>query len=385
MMRLSRLLPLALKGVVRARGRSLLTVAGVAAAMCLFASIQALMTGVEEATKTKADDTTLIVYRENRFCPFTSKLPQRYDSRIREIPGVTEVMPMRIAVSNCRASLDVVTFRGVRKDDFVASDARRLTVRDGSLDDWLRRSDAALVGRTLAERRGVKSGDRFRSGGVTVTVAAVFESDEPQDQNVAYVDLEFLQRAPGIDELGIVTQFEVHVEEASQLDSVAAAIDAAFANDEQPTATRPEKAFVARVATDILELVGFAGWVAMGCLAAVLALVANAIVLSVHDRVRDFAIMQTLGFTPPWIGILVVLEASLLGVIGGLLGTAAGLTVLRFTGFALSSDGLSFGFTIGPSVWGTSLLASVLVGVAAGLVPAWRAARTPMVESFRAV
>ena len=385
MKHLFRLLPLALKGVVRQRGRSLLTVAGVAAAMCLFASIQALMNGVEDATKTRADDTTLIVYRENRFCPFTSNLPERYDARIRAMDGVTEVVPMKIAVSNCRASLDVVTYRGVRRQEFAASDARRLRLLDGSVDDWLRRTDAALVGKTLAERRGLRAGDRFRSGGVTVTVAGVFESDEPQDQNVAYVDLEFLQRAPGIGRLGVVTQFEVHVSDASRLDEIAAAIDAQFAHDQEPTATRPEKAFVARVATDILELVGFAGWVAMGCLAAVLALVANAIVLSVHDRVRDFAIMQTLGFTPPWIGTLVVLEASTLGVIGGVLGTAAGLGILSFTGFALSSDGLSIGFAIGPSVWLSSLGASVLVGVAAGLVPAWRAARTPMVESFRAV
>ena len=382
---LLRLVPLALKGVVRQRGRSLLTVAGVAAAMCLFASIQALRDGVEAATRTQADDTTLIVYRENRFCPFTSNLPERYDSRIAKIPGVTDVMPMKIVVSNCRASLDVVTFRGVRKQEFAASDARRLRFLAGTMDDWMRRSDAALVGTILAGRRGLKPGDRFRSGGVTATVAAIYESNEPQDQNVAYVDLEFLQRAPGIDRLGVVTQFEVHVEEASRLTEVARAIDAEFENDEEPTATRPEKAFVARVATDVLELVGFAGWVAMGCLAAVLALVANAIVLSVHDRVRDFAILQTLGFTPPWVAALVVLEASILGVIGGLLGTGVGLTVLSFTGFALSNDGLSIGFALGPSVWATSLAASVVVGVVAGLAPAVRAARIPMVESFRAV
>lgn len=382
---LLRLVPLALKGVLRQRGRSLLTVAGVAAAMCLFASIESLRNGVEAATKTQADDTTLIVYRENRFCPFTSSLPERYDRRIAKIPGVTEVMPMKIVVSNCRASLDVVTFRGVRKREFLASDARRLHVVEGTMDDWLRRSDAALVGTTLAGRRGLKPGDRFRSGGVTATVAAVIESDEPQDQNVAYVDLEFLQRAPGVDRLGIVTQFEVHVDDASRLTEVARAIDTEFAHDEEPTATRPDKAFVASVATDVLELVGFAGWVALGCLAAVLALVANAIVLSVHDRVRDFAILQTLGFTPPWVGALVVLEASMLGVIGGLIGTAVGLTVLSFTGFALSNDGLSIGFVIGPSVWIASVGASVLIGVLAGLVPAIRAARIPMVESFRAV
>jgi len=385
MPRILRLVPMAVKMVVRHRGRSLLTIAGVAAAMCLFAAISALSAGVAEATETTAKDATLVVYRENRFCPFTSRLPERYEPRIRAIPGVVDVVPMKVVVSNCRASLDVVTFRGVRPRDFAAADATQFRLLSGSLDDWLRRTDAALVGRVLAERRGLKPGDRFRSSGVTATVAAVFESDQPQDQNVAYVDLEFLQRAPGIDQVGIVTQFQVHVDDPTRMDEVGRAIDTEFAHDEEPTSTHPEKAFVARAASDVMELISFTGWVAMGCLAAVLALVANSIVMSVHDRVRDFAVMQTLGFTQPWVGTLVVLEAALLGSLGGMLGTTLGLGFLSFADVALSNEGLSIGFSVGPSVWVSSLATSILVGVVAGLVPALRAARAPIVESFRAV
>jgi len=385
MPRILRLIPMAVKMVLRHRGRSLLTIAGVAAAMCLFASIRALSAGVAEATETTSKDATLVVYRENRFCPFTSRLPERYEPRIRTIAGVVDVVPMKVVVSNCRASLDVVTFRGVRPRDFVASEATDLRLLSGSFDDWLRRTDAAIVGRVLAERRGLKPGDRFRSSGITATVAAVFESDAAQDQNVAYVDLQFLQRAPGIDQLGIVTQFQVHVDDPARMDEIGRAIDAEFEHDEEPTSTHPEKAFVARAASDVMELIRFTSWVAFGCLAAVLALVANSIVMSVHDRVRDFAVMQTLGFTQPWIGTLVILEAALLGTLGGALGTTVGLGLLAFTDVALSNEGLSIGFSVGPSVWIGSLLTSVLVGVAAGLVPAMRAARAPIVESFRAV
>ena len=44
-------------------------------------------------------------------------LPQFYEDIITRLDGVREVIPMQIHVSNCRASLDVVTFRGVPKDD----------------------------------------------------------------------------------------------------------------------------------------------------------------------------------------------------------------------------------------------------------------------------
>ncbi|HYG77502.1 MAG TPA: ABC transporter permease, partial [Planctomycetota bacterium] len=152
-------LPFVLKQVYRNPTRSLLTVGGVATAMFLFCSIEAMQSGMREATEANAADTTLIVYRENRFCPFTSRLPQRYHERIEKIPGVKSVVPMKIVVSNCRTSLDVVTFRGVPADIFSSAHAPGLQVISGSIEDWKQRSDAALVGLTLASRRGLKAGD----------------------------------------------------------------------------------------------------------------------------------------------------------------------------------------------------------------------------------
>jgi putative ABC transport system permease protein len=380
-----RFVPLVWKTVTRQRIRTLLTVAGVATAMFLFTAIQSLRAGVGEATEETARDSTLVVYRENRFCPFTSRLPEYYEPRMRRIPGVVDVIPMKIVVSNCRASLDVATFRGVRPPEFAAGEGQRLHILDGSLDGWLRRGDAARVGATLAQRRGFRVGDRFESTGITVTVAGIFESDEPQDRNVAYVPLEFLQRAPGIDQVGIVTQFNVRVDDPENLEEIAAAIDAEFEHDEDPTSTRSEKAFVARAAADVMELVAFAGWVALGCVGAVLALVTNAILLSVQDRVRDYAVFQTLGYTGALIAGLVVAEGAVLGLVGGATGVGGAMLLLEWTDFAISNEGLSIGFGLGPAVWGSALAAAAVIGALAGLAPAVRALRMPIVESFRAV
>ena len=380
-----RVLPFVGKGLLRRRTRSVLTVAGVATAMFLFGAVRALQQGLSDATRRSATDSLLVVYRQDRFCPFTSRLPEDYESKIRKIPGVAGVVPMSIVVSNCRASLDVVTFRGVPREGFAATEAKRFRVVQGSVDAWLRRSDAALLGRTLADRRGLSAGDRFDANGITTTVAAVFESDEPQDQNVAYVDLDFLQRAPGVKQDGIVTQFNVRVSDPARMDDVAAAIDAEFRSAQEPTATRAEKAFVARAAGDVLEIIGFTRWVGLGCLAAVFALVANAIALSVRDRVREIGVLQTLGFTGVQVGGLVVLEGAILGVAGGLLGTGGAAAFLRWTSFSLSNDGLSIPFASGPAVWGAGVALSVALGLVAGLVPAVLAARVPVAGSFRAV
>lgn len=376
--------PYIAKQAWRHRVRSGLTLMGIAIAMFLFTAVQAMRTGVEAATTATANDTTLVVYRKDRFCPVTSELPQDYQRRIEQVPGVVSAIPMKVVVSNCRTSLDVVTFRGVPKDDFIASRGDKFEVIDGSLEDWKRRTDAALLGETLATRRGLKAGQTFDAAGITAYVAGVIRSKDAQDHNVAYTALEFVQLA-GRDQLGIVTQFNVKVEDASMLDGVAEAIDDQFSRAQDPTQTFGEKAFVARIADDIVELVGFANWLGIGALIAVLALVGNAIILSVQSRIAEHAVLQTLGFNGRLVAMLIVAEGVLLSLIGGVLGAAAAMLIARFGSFALSVEGQSIPITAGWRVLAIGVLVCVALGVLAGLVPAWQASRREIATCFRAV
>lgn len=194
-MNLYQCLPYVLKQILRNPIRSILTVMGIAIAMFLFTSVQAMNQGVTVATTQTANDTTLVVYREDRYCPATSELPQDYQSRIERIKGVESATPLKIVVSNCRTSLDVVTFRGVPKEGFMQGLGSKMTVIDGSLEAWNSRTDAALLGETLAQRRGLRPGMMFDAAGITAYVAGVVRSTNPQDQNVAYTALEFVQLA----------------------------------------------------------------------------------------------------------------------------------------------------------------------------------------------
>ena len=383
-MKLIRCIPYVLKQVTRHRVRSLLTVMGIAIAMFLFTAVQAMNRGVTEATTATANDTTLVVYREDRYCPATSQLPQDYQRRIEGIEGVVSVTPMKVVVSNCRTSLDVVTFRGVPKEEFLKGMGKRLELIDGSAEDWLARTDAALLGETLAARRNLKPGMRFDAAGITATVAGIVRSPDPQDQNVAYTALEFVQLA-GRDQLGIVTQFNVKVEESSLLEPVSKEIDELFSTAQEPTATFGEKAFIGRLADDIIELVGFARWLGLGCLAAVLALVANSIILGVQSRISEHAVLQTLGFKSGHVAALIVTEGVLLAVIGGMLGAAGALAVARFGKFALSVEGTSIPITANSGLLLTGIVVCIIIGVLAGLVPAWQASRRSIVECFRSV
>jgi putative ABC transport system permease protein len=373
-----------IRQVTRHRVRSALTIAGVAIAMFLFTAVQAMHRGVEATTNAAARETTLVVYRENRYCPATSELPQDHQRAIEEIEGVVRATPMMVVVTNCRTSLDVVTFRGVPKAGFLAGDGRRLEVIDGSVEEWLRRTDAALVGETLANRRGLRPGMRFDAAGVTAYIAGVVRSDDAQDQNAAYTALEFVQMA-GRDRLGVVTQFEVTVADASQLDAVARRIDERFRTSQAPTSTFTQQAFIGRVASDIIELVGFARWLGLGCLAAVLALVANSIVLGVQSRVAEHAVLQTLGFSSLLVAGLIVVEGVILALAGGAVGAGVAVGAARVSNLALSVEGVTIPIVASAGLLATGLAVCAAVGVLAGLAPAWQATRREIASCFRAV
>lgn len=379
-----RYIPLILKQLLRHRARTLLTALGVAVAMFLFVTVEALQRGVAAATEATGREVTLVVYRQNRFCPFSSRMPDSYTPRIARVPGVAAVVPMKIVVNNCAASLDTVTFRGVPREG-ASSITDGFTVVAGSLDQWQSRSDAALVGETLAQRRGVKAGQTLAAAGITVYIAAIIRSDDPQDQNVAYVDLPFLQRAAAKGGDGIVTQFNVRVDNPAHLEQVAAAIDAEFAREANPTTTRSEKAFVARAANDLVQIVGFTKYLGWAALAAVLALVGNAIVLSVQDRIREHAVLQTLGFRSGLIAQLIITEGAALCLAGGCIGVAAAFALLHFGRFSLSVQGTNLNVQADPAAIGIGVALAAGVGILAGLVPALQASRREIAASFRAV
>ncbi|NNE92860.1 MAG: FtsX-like permease family protein [Verrucomicrobiales bacterium] len=377
-----KLILLALKTLSRNRLRTLLTVLGVATGMFLFAAVETMQHSLGKATQMSADDTTLVVYRENRFCPSTSRLPEHYASTIRKIDGVREVIPIQITVNNCGASLDVITFRGI--PPLTLKDYNPdLRVVSGSYDDFLKRSDAALVGGHFAARRGLKPGDQFEAVGVKVQVAAVIESDSPQDNNVAYVHLPFLQQASRVG-LGVVTQFNVKVDSAEKLDEVASAIDETFRADQQPTNTRPEKAFFAETARQMIELIHFTRWLGFGAVAAVLGLVANALLLIVRSRVKETAILQTIGFSKLRISFLVMTEGLFLGFLGGLVGVAAAMLFFHLKAFTFGNEGLTLAIAPSVTVLIRGLAIAIALGLIASLYPAWKATSRPLIQTLNA-
>ena len=382
-MRALNLITIAFKYVVRNRTRSILTVFGVATGMFLFGTIETMQDSLKNATEITANDTTLVVYRENRYCPSTSRLPEYYKDEIKKIKGVESVIPVQIVVNNCGTSLDVVVFRGIPADRINAI-SKNIEVLNGSVNEWLTRKDGALIGANLAQRRRLDVGDSFDAAGVTVVVSGIIRSAESsQDDNVAYVHLPFLQQASRVG-LGTVTQFLVNVSDSSLLNSVSRQIDNRFKTESEPTDTTPEKAFFASTAKELIELIGFSRWIGIASVFAVIGLIANTILIAVRSKISEHAILKTIGYSQLSISWLIISEAIILSVVGGIAGIAGASIFLHLQKITIGNEGLALAFIPSFSVWFKGFSLSLLLGIVAGVYPAWLAGRQSIAYNLRA-
>nr|WP_303648811.1 ABC transporter permease [Haloarchaeobius litoreus] len=106
--------------------------------------------------------------------------------------------------------------------------------------------------------------------------------------------------------------------------------------------------------------------------------IANIMLVSVTERTREIGIMKAVGAQKRDILTLFVTEAVIVGIIGSILGTLLGLAA-GWAGAQYIDIPLTY-----PIEWfGIAIAVGILVGVAAGLYPAWRGARTDPIDALR--
>jgi putative ABC transport system permease protein len=98
--------------------------------------------------------------------------------------------------------------------------------------------------------------------------------------------------------------------------------------------------------------------------------VANIMVISVLERRSEIGLRRALGATKGHIRVQFLAEAILLSLAGGIAGIAAGAAAV-----AVYAHAKGWATVIPPLAWAGGLAAALLIGAAAGLLPALRAAR----------
>jgi putative ABC transport system permease protein len=104
--------------------------------------------------------------------------------------------------------------------------------------------------------------------------------------------------------------------------------------------------------------------------------------MSVAERTREIGIKRAIGARRRRIIRELMTEAGVIGAIGGLLGVALGALVVVLANEAGRSSGtVLFELTLSTALF--ALAFSTVLGVVAGIVPAWSAARLDPVTALR--
>jgi len=106
--------------------------------------------------------------------------------------------------------------------------------------------------------------------------------------------------------------------------------------------------------------------------------IANIMLVSVTERTREIGIMKAVGARSRDVMELFLVESVLLGAFGALLGVPLGIA-----GGWVATRYAEIPLTLAPGWAAVAVVVGVLVGVVAGLYPAWRAARVDPIDALR--
>jgi putative ABC transport system permease protein len=381
-----RYVPLILKNCWRNRRRTILTIASIAVSMCLVGVMAGMYHGFYLAAPDAGEARRLVTRNK---ISLTVAIPQAYQSRIAQIPGVREVM-----IANW--------FGGTYKD---ARDPKnqfaRFSVEPEKLfkvygefripeDQRLafeHERTACVIGRDLANTLNFHLGDRITltgdiyPGKFEFTVRGIFDS--PRASQLMYFNKEYIDQSLTEARRGNVGIYYILIDDPAQSGRIAQAIDDEFRNSTAQTKTESEQAFV----VGFLSLIGNVKMFLIGISAAVMFTIllvsANTMAMSVRERIREVGVLKTLGFPPGAILTLILGEAIAISIAGGAVGYLLSTFLMR--GVSKSPFG---GFLppfqfFEPEVALACLLIAALIGLLSSLVPAMGASRYSVVEALR--
>jgi putative ABC transport system permease protein len=110
--------------------------------------------------------------------------------------------------------------------------------------------------------------------------------------------------------------------------------------------------------------------------------VINTMAMSIAERTREIGVKRAIGASRWRIVREVVTEAAVIGLAGGIIGLVLGSIVVLFANAAGRSSGtVLFQLTPGTAIF--AVVFATILGMVAGLIPAWNAARLDPVEALR--
>ena len=196
--------------------------------------------------------------------------------------------------------------------------------------------------------------------------------------NYKYIDTERPLR-----DQGYAMSFRVAIKDPARANEISLAIDRLFANSGTPTTTIPERSNAQFATTAGISAASVTWPVAAAGLFMILLLTTNGIAQSVRERIPEFAVLKTLGFSDFTLSTLVFAEAVIPCVSGGLLGTALAAALSAMPLRYLPQDLTNIPEpTLSLGVLAAAMGCVVLLALASSVAPTLRLRRMSVIDAI---
>jgi len=370
----------------RSKTRTFLTLLSVITAFLLFGMLDSVRVAFSSSANVAGTNRLITTSKLS----ITQSLPYSLQSQIESVPGVK------------KASY-ATWFGGIYQDpkNFFPNFAvgpgymelyPEYVVPADQLKAFYATQDGAIVGEALATKHGWKIGDViplqatiFPTKGSNnwnfklVAIYRVNDNKRKGEENTLMFNWKYFDEANDYIK-GQVHWYVIDVANADQSNAVAQAIDKLSDNSDHETKTQTEAAFNQA----FFKQIGDIGMIVTSIMGAVfftlLLLTGNTMAQAVRERIPELAVLKTIGFSNRSVLWLVLAEATLLVVLGGLIGL--GLAALIMPGVSSASRGLIQLPSVPAATWGLGLALMLIIGVVVGLLPALRAMRLNIVDAL---
>lgn len=376
---------------VRQRWRvTVLAIGGIALVVAVFVVLVALASGLRVALASTGSPDNAIVVQRGANAELTSGIAREAAQVV-----VTDGRVARDARGRPLASLEIlvaavlpkksdgvetnIQFRGVSEMAF----AVRANVRIVEGRAFRAGLNEIIVGRRVAERyRGVALGSTLRVKQRDWPIVGIFEADGSSFESEVWGDLDVM--ASAFHRTGGYQSVTLRLADPGAVGAWAAEV---AGNPRLPVDIRQERAFyeaqAGPVSGALMALALFVSFVmAIGAVFGAM----NTMYAVVAQRTREIGTLRALGFSRRAILLSFLAESTVIAVAAGALGCAIGLVANWFpaaaTGNVTFSE-IAFAFRVTPQALAAGLVFAVLMGVAGGLLPAFRAARLPITTALR--
>lgn len=177
--------------------------------------------------------------------------------------------------------------------------------------------------------------------------------------------------------------FWVKCKSAASLATLQKQVDLAFANSPEETKSEDENAFIANFTQAGGNIPGLMQAMAIVVVIIVALVAGNTMMMSFRERMTELAIFKAIGFQSRRVFTIVLAESAMLALFGALAGVVPmSLILYWFPARGLRMGPIS-GFEVSPVAVVVSLVIALVVGIAAGLWPAYQALRLRTVDALR--